>query len=420
MAFATTWLDNRALFPEFIDEAPDNKTGIIVVVPAFNEPDISALLESLASCNKPECKTEIIIVVNAPPGANEENIRNNNICIHKIKEWKKKNRSIFFRLYILNTGQPSIKGWGVGLARKTGMDEALRRFNSIEKSDGVIVSLDADCTVDKNYFVAIYNELSRRKDRTACSINFEHPLSGDKFSGNVYKYVALYELHMRYYYLGIKYSGYPYAFHTIGSALAFRASAYVKAGGMNRKQAGEDFYFIQKLVPQGGFFTLDSTSVYPSPRTSDRVPFGTGTIISKLLDGNVSGYLTYNTGAFKELHFLFSRVEDLFRCDKDLIINFYYELPPGLRSFIDQNVWLEKIREIQDNTSGEDSFVKRFFGWFNMFRILKYMNHIHSEMFIKQPVAEAAYDLLSIIGTHPKSKDPNKLLICYRLLEKNS
>jgi hypothetical protein len=419
MAFATAWLEKRALFPEFINELPDNKTGLIAVVPAFDEPGISVLLDSLASCDEPECKTEIIIVVNAPPAASKESISNNNICINKIKEWKKENRNSFFRLYILYLGQPSIKGWGVGLARKTGMDEALRRFNSIEKPDGIIISLDADCTVDENYFVAIYGELSKRKDRTACSINFEHPLSGDEFPASVYKYVTLYELHMRYYYLGIKYSGYPYAFHTIGSALAFRASAYVKAGGMNRKQAGEDFYFIQKLIPQGGFFNLDSTTVYPSPRTSDRVPFGTGTVISRLLDGNVSGYMTYNTCAFEELHFLFSGVENLFRLDEARIIDFYNELPAGLRSFIDRNEWLAKIREIQDNTSLKDSFVKRFFGWFNMFRIVKYMNHVHGEMFKKHPVAEAAYDLLSIIDTHTKTKDPNELLICYRLLERN-
>jgi len=42
---------------------------------------------------------------------------------------------------------------------------------------------------------------------------------------------------------------------------------------MNRKQAGEDFYFIQKLMPLGGYFALNSTAIYPSPRESSRVPF---------------------------------------------------------------------------------------------------------------------------------------------------
>ena len=40
MGFASTWLEERALFPELINEAPDKQTGIIVVVPAYNEPGI--------------------------------------------------------------------------------------------------------------------------------------------------------------------------------------------------------------------------------------------------------------------------------------------------------------------------------------------------------------------------------------------
>jgi hypothetical protein len=35
MGFASAYLLERSLFPEFIKEAPDENTGIIVVVPAF-------------------------------------------------------------------------------------------------------------------------------------------------------------------------------------------------------------------------------------------------------------------------------------------------------------------------------------------------------------------------------------------------
>ncbi len=65
MAFATEWLQKRALFPQLISEPPDNQTGIIVVVPAFNEPGIATLLNSLASCDEPECRVEVIIIINA-------------------------------------------------------------------------------------------------------------------------------------------------------------------------------------------------------------------------------------------------------------------------------------------------------------------------------------------------------------------
>ncbi|MCU0455931.1 MAG: hypothetical protein MUE74_06480, partial [Bacteroidales bacterium] len=268
MAFAEQWLENRALFPPIVPEPPDPDTGIVIVVPAFNEPAITTLLDSLAACEEPDCGVELIIIINAPRDAGEESLENNKICLQAIEAWKQDNPFSFFRLYSFDAGQPSIDGWGVGLARKTGMDEALRRFSFLGNPDGVIVSLDADCTVDNNYLVSIYSELYRRKDRKACSVRFGHPLRGSEFPEEFYRSAAMYELHMRYFYQAVRYSGFPYAFHTIGSAFAFRASSYLKAGGMNRRQAGEDFYLIQKLISQGSYFELNSTTVHPSPRAS--------------------------------------------------------------------------------------------------------------------------------------------------------
>ncbi len=141
MGFATSWLEERAFFPELIKEAPDNDTGIIVVVPAYNEPGITTLLDSLASCNQPECKVEIIIVVNAQPDADDEAILNNTGALRILKAGRKKTNSVSSGFLLFDAGQPPIDGWGVGLARKTGMDEALRRFNSIDKPEELLYAL---------------------------------------------------------------------------------------------------------------------------------------------------------------------------------------------------------------------------------------------------------------------------------------
>ena len=74
MGFASAWLKERALFPELIKEAPAENTGIIVVVPAYDEPDITDLLDSLALCQEPDCKVEVIIIVNAPADASAESL----------------------------------------------------------------------------------------------------------------------------------------------------------------------------------------------------------------------------------------------------------------------------------------------------------------------------------------------------------
>jgi hypothetical protein len=420
MGFASAYLEERALFPQKIIEAPEKNTGIIVVVPAYNEPGITKLLDSLAKCTEPECRSEVIIVINAPDNAPAESLENNIKTLNNIESWKRENKTCFFRLFAYIIEHSSIKGWGVGLARKTGMDEAVLRFNAIDRTDGVILNLDADCTIEKNYFLAVARQLLNKNDRSACSIYFEHPLSGIDYPETIYKYITLYELHLRYYFQGLAYSGFPYVFHTVGSAIAVKALTYIKAGGMNRRQAGEDFYFIQKLVPVGGYFNLNSTVVYPSPRASSRVPFGTGASIGKMDADQSSTLLTYNIQAFKELGTLFEHVDALFECPFQELGDKYRTLPKGLGLFLDENDWMKKIAEIKSNTSGLLSFRKRFFEWFNMFKIVKYLNYVHTEYFEKKPVDIAASELLKERGVILESSEPLDLLQYYRKLEKDN
>jgi hypothetical protein len=420
MGFASAYLEERALFPEKIKEAPDRETGIIIVVPAYDEPGISELLDSLVQCHVPECKVEVIVVINAPENAAPGSLLNNKKTLIDIEGWKKENSNCFFRLFSFIITPSSVTGWGVGVARKTGMDEAIRRFNSINSPDGVILSLDADCIVEKNYLVAVYTEFMIRSNKSACSIYFEHPLSGTDYPVNIYTYITLYELHLRYYLQGLAFSGFPYAFHTVGSAFAVKALPYIKAGGMNKRQAGEDFYFIQKLVTAGGYFNLNTTTVYPSPRSSSRVPFGTGASIGKLDADKSSTLVTYNILAFKELRVFFELADVFFESDSEELNDCFNFVPEGLSLFLDKKELFERIVEIKNNTSGLLSFKKRFFGWFNMFRIVKYLNFVHSDLFEKKPVNVSALELLETRGIIFDSKEPLDLLRYYREMEKNS
>jgi len=420
MGFASTYLESRALFNELINEAPESQTGIIVIVPAYDEPGIGRLLDSLAQCSIPECGVEVMIVINALSDAFPESIENNNLTIKNIESWKKENSECFFRLFVFIADNRKINDWGVGLARKTGMDEAVRRFNFLDKPEGIILNLDADCKVDRNYFISVLNGFRTKRSRSACSIYFEHPLSGNDFPEDVYKYIAMYELHLRYYYQGLAYCGFPYVFHTVGSAIALKALSYVKAGGMNRRQAGEDFYFIQKLVPAGGYFNLNSTTVYPSPRASSRVPFGTGASIGKMTSEKMSVLHTYNLLALKELKLFFDLVGEFFLCTDQDLHKQYNLFPEGIKLFLDEKEWMQKLSEIKMNTSGLTSFKKRFFGWFNMFKIVKYLNFVHSGKYEKQPVQISAGELLENIGKSTESTDTFNLLLQFRVLEKNS
>jgi hypothetical protein len=419
MGFASTYLETSTLFPELIKEAPDEETNIIAVVPAFDEPDLTKLLDSLSLCYKPECKAEVIIVVNSPLDANPESRENNKKSISDIEAWEKRNPDSFFRLFIIDKTNCPVKGWGVGLARKTGMDEAVRRFNNLNNPEGVILNLDADCIVAENYLTAIFSEFVLRKDRSACSIYFEHPLSGDEFHENIYCSIAQYELHLRYFYQGLRFSGFPFAYHTIGSAIAVKALPYIKAGGMNRRQAGEDFYFVQKLLPAGGYFNLNTTAVYPSPRVSFRVPFGTGATVSRILGKNKGILPSYNIESFKELFSFFKMIYEFYYSKPDEVPELHASLPNGIQHYLSREEWISKVLEIKANTSSLQSFKKRFFTWFNMFKIVKYLNCTNDGIYEKKPVTESSLELLNVIGISCESNDPFDILLLYRNLEKS-
>ena len=419
MGFASDYLANRRIFPDIVKEAPDKDTGIIVVIPAFNEPDIATTLDSLYNCTQPACKTEVLIIVNAPPDSSDEVLTRNKKTIDDIESWKKRHKDCFFRLYFFDTGRHDFKKWGVGMARKTGMDEALRRFDIIDKPYGIIASLDADCTIDKTYFTCLSIELLERKDRLGCSIYFEHPLTGH-LPANLYNSIILYELHLRYLNQALKFCGFPNVHHTVGSAIAVKASLYAGAGGMNRRQAGEDFYFIQKLVPSGGFFNLNSTTIYPSPRVSDRVPFGTGLAIGKLSEMDKPELNTYSLSSFESLKILFSKTEVLYNAGTDQLTEILQDFPDCLMAFIGEEEWDEKMKEIKSNTTNYKSFEKRFFNWFNMFKIVKYLNFVHASYFSKKEVAGEAKLLCDYSGMVNAPSTPGELLLFYRSLEKNS
>jgi hypothetical protein len=220
---------------------------------------------------------------------------------------------------------------------------------------------------------------------------------------------------MRYFFQGLNFTGCPWAFHTIGSAMAVRAKQYALQGGMNRRQAGEDFYFIQKLISAGSYFSLNSTVVYPSSRTSFRVPFGTGAVMTKLCKESDSQFMTYNPAAFRDLRALFDISNLLYDCQD----NNYDNLPESVKLYVDKNEWEQKIVEIRKNTANAQAFKKRFSNWFNMFKIVQYLNTAHLKIFNKIPVIQAAADFLQNIQITYTGNSPENLLAFYRGLEKS-
>jgi hypothetical protein len=163
---------------------------------------------------------------------------------------------------------------GVGLARKIGCDLALSLWTRGQLREPWIHTTDADAVPPVEAF-----DLDP-PDAVALSLPLWHEPSGDP---RIDEATALYELWLRYYVAGLRWAGSPWAFLTVGSAMAVRTDAYAAARGVPRRDAGEDFYLLTKLAKLGRVVTPDIPPVRIRSRLSTRVPFGTGPGVAKIL-----------------------------------------------------------------------------------------------------------------------------------------
>ena len=399
--------------PELNSPVPSN-LELIVVIPSHNEHDLLGSLQSLKDAFVPiGVSVEVITVVNHGVNTNSDIVKQNETTVIQANQFSLENNSESITFKTIEVFDMSPKKAGVGLARKIGMDEALNRFSKINK-DGIIVCFDADSLCESNYFEAILSHFKKHPKTPGCSIHFEHPLEGNNHTIEEYNAIILYELHLRYYKNAQQYTGLPFVFHTIGSSMAVRASVYAKQGGMNKRKAGEDFYFLNKIIQLGNFTELNATTVIPSPRVSDRVPFGTGKAVGEIVSADQGSLETYNFRIFVELK---EFVGEVYKNNKQLNTS---KLSSLINVFIDLEELDVKIAEIAKNANSEEAFITRFFKAFDAFWIMKYV-HFSRDNFHKQvPVLDASNELLLELGViNQPLKTGLEALVKFRILDKN-
>lgn len=367
---------------------------MVIVIPCFNETSLLPVFESLQKCALPEKGVEVLAIVNASESTSEQVLEVNNRCFGEAKHWIQNQDEGRMTFHVALFNDLPSKTAGVGLARKIGMDEAIRRFDSIG-IDGVIVNLDVDCTVDKNYLV----EIERHFLESTClgaGIYFEHDFSHE--SEDVQNAIIQYELYLRYFINMQRHIGFPWAYQTIGSAMAVRASVYMAQGGMNKRKAGEDFYFLQKIIELGHFSEINTTSVYPSSRPSDRVPFGTGKAVNDII-GRDGQHTAYAPESFEQLGMLFKAVHGLY--EKNDVTEILKKLPPEIREYLQVWEFEKRLRVVKAHTSSRQQFVKRFYREFNAFQLMKYLHWMRDHYFANIDVLTASNKLFSTLNLPP-------------------
>ncbi len=371
------YIEKHKVKPLFPDIPVSENTELIVVIPCYDESGVFDTLDCLFECESGNFDTEIILIINSFSISKDIIKKHNKETYERaLKYASEKKRE---NLKLLPTLIEELPGHqtGAGVPRKIGMDEALIRFLSINKENGVIVSLDADCMVEKNYLPEIYNTFSGNEKLLSATIDFHHPVCHLERENPIRKSMELYEIYLHYYKSALRYCGYPYAYHTIGSAFAVRCMPYAQVGGMGKQQAGEDFYFLQKIFPLGKTKEIFTTKIYPAARLSDRVPFGTGPALAKMIAEKEIAKYTYSFKSFQILKTFFEKIDFFFKASPESIENEIKNLPDFVLKFLSEDDFLSEIDIINRTTATLPAFKKRFFNYFNAFKILKFLNFIH-------------------------------------------
>lgn len=389
-----------------------NDKDIFVVIPCYNEDDIdrtiSSIRKSQEACN---IRVQLVVVVNSHIDTPKHILEQNAKTIRHLNSIE---RSTNFVCHTINLSIENKKEAGAGMARKVGMDSVAHQASK-QNREVIICSLDADCLVSENYFEEIKNSFSNKRC-FASTIYFEHRFK-EIADDEQRKGAIIYELFMRYYFHASKYYGLPHPMYTVGSCFAVTSSAYIKVGGMNKRIAGEDFYFLHALTTLGKIGNISRATVYPSARISDRVLFGTGVSIGNWTQGDRSIMEAYPLVAFEELGKFWSIIEKLYSKPLHEIEHILSSHSPAVLSFMKKNNKdLSKLLSIGKSCTSSKTFVQRVPTFFTALDQQRFLRSYKDGNPHKDLITEAT-QLLDLMGITSNSESID-ILTQYRGIDR--
>ncbi len=367
--------------------------NIYLALPILGESvNIDALMDCLR--NQEHRNFKVIVCVNQYDSY-WDNPDKMHLCVDNQKSIELLSAESEVDIHIIDSSSKG-KGWpkkkgGVGWARKTIMDYISEKSNDKD----IIISIDADTYYPPDYVRTLFEYFQINSKLMGLSVPYYHSLISDETD----RLILRYEIYMRYYLHNLIRINNPYCYTALGSAMAFPVWAYRKAGGLTPVAAGEDFYFLQKLVKIGKLGLWVPTIAYPSPRLSNRVSFGTGPALIKGKSGNWVSYPHYKSEEF-------DKVEETYKLFGRL---FSGDIVTPLDDFLQEQTKSDNIwAPLRNNYKDQANFVKACTNKVDGLRILQYLRkqhenntffdeHIISEYMINNYGCEMSLDLLQNI-----------------------
>ena len=409
-----------------------------VVIPVLQEKD--TLFETLASLAKNPAgdleKAVVLCVVNnhSPALAGREEISDNQETLtilrglierSNIPHYSDEKLTMYLediadsklRLACIDASSPGAEipdnSGGVGTARKIGMDGVLTLLKEKAPGKGIISCLDADTVVEENFLSAIHRCFSVNSF-PAATVRYAHRRPSD---ARLLSAICRYEIFLRSYVIGLSFAGSPYAFPAIGSTISCRAESYVAVRGMNRREAAEDFHFLDKLAKLGPIGFIGNTTVHPSARLSKRVPFGTGRKMRDIIEKGRNQLFLYHPDIFKVLQQFLSEMDRLPHRNANEIMAAACTINPGLHEYLTISRFSQKWGAICRSHADPDHLRRQFHVWFDGLKTLRLVRHLSRlhlppvEMFcgLEGLSAMTGKEVLSLKKSCPDAEDPENL-----------
>jgi hypothetical protein len=392
-----------------------------VVIPACNES--SGLLRSPPPSGG---RSLLILVINEPASASRQVSLNNKALTASVQarfkpQWQFEQKSSAsgsgYELSLLHdpaaprdvllvdrfsAGRQLPPKGGVGQARKIGTDLATSLIHHGRIRSRWIHCTDADVLLPRTYFTCAnarrHSPSGSGSKQAALIYPFSHSTAQDKAeSDKIIVATKLYEFSLRYYVAGLRFARSPYAFHTIGSTMAVSADHYAKVRGFPKREAGEDFYLLNKLAKVGSVVALggdqDCQPIEIEARCSDRVPFGTGAAVTRIseMTDPFQDYRFYHPAVFELLKLWLQSLPAIWQLQSVELTSGVFpdnsigHQPRDHNVINHRQVLLDGLRKTNTGQALEhafrqskslDQFTRQMNTWFDAFRTLKLIHYL--------------------------------------------
>jgi hypothetical protein len=246
----------------------------------------------------------------------------------------------------------------------------------------------------ENYLAAVYTHFSTTDDPAAVTA-YAHRKPADP---RLLASISCYEIFLRAYVIGLSFAGSPYAFHAIGSTMCCTAEAYSAVRGMNRRTAAEDFHFLDKLAKLRRVGHIGTTTVFPSSRTSHRVPFGTGQRMLRFMDRAADEYRIHDPRVIAILQEWLAGMEAEPDRNPETILTAARKIHPALREYLDLSRFALDWPVIRRNCPDSVHLRRQFHVWFDGLKTLRLVHHLSRSAFPTLPLFEGLKGLLDRMG----------------------